>query len=123
MGNTWGATPPLWAPVRLYAPAPPPARPCAPPRPADGPEGRGTRPWGGGKPREHTLREVIQQLETALFERVTGLTLEDFRLLVSLRLFNDARMNEAVLGFKRYEDASLAYAGIDRHAGETLGGW
>lgn len=32
-------------------------------------------------------------------------------------------MNEAVLGFKRYEDASLAYAGIDRHAGETLGGW
>ena len=41
----------------------------------------------------------------------------------STRLFNDARMNEAVLGFKRYEDASLAYAGIDRHAGETLGGW
>ena len=73
--------------------------------------------------REHTLREVIQQLETALFECVTGLTLEDFRLLVSLRLFNDARINEAVLGFKRYEDASLAYAGIDRHAGETLGGW
>ena len=41
----------------------------------------------------------------------------------STRLFNDARINEAVLGFKRYEDASLAYAGIDRHAGETLGGW
>ena len=73
--------------------------------------------------REHTLREVIEQLETDLFERVTGLTLEDFRLLVSLRLFNDALMNMAVLNFKRYEDASLSYTGIDRHAGERIGLW
>ena len=73
--------------------------------------------------REHTLREVIQQIETDLFERVTGLTLADFRHLVSLGVFDDARMNEAVLGFKRYEDASLTYAGVDRHAGESLGGW
>ena len=74
--------------------------------------------------REHSLREVIEQVETALFERVTGLTLEDFRLLVALRLFNDALMNMAVLNFKRYEDASLSYAGIDRHAGETrVGAW
>ena len=73
--------------------------------------------------REHTLSEVIQQIETDLFERVTGLTLADFRLLVSLGAFDDARMNEAVLGFKRYEDASLTYAGVDRHAGESLGGW
>ena len=73
--------------------------------------------------REHTLREVIQQIETDLFERVTGLTLADFRHLVSLGVFDDTRMNEAVLGFKRYEDASLTYAGVDRHAGESLGGW
>ena len=73
--------------------------------------------------REHTLREVIEQLETALFERVTGLTLEDFKLLVSLRLFNDALMNLAVLNFKRYEDASLSYTGIDRHEGERIGLW
>ena len=73
--------------------------------------------------REHTLREVILQVETDLFKRVTGLTLDDFRHLVSLHLFNDAKMNEAVLGFKRYEDASLAYAGVNRHAGETPGGW
>ena len=51
------------------------------------------------------------------------LTLEDFRLLVSLRLFNDALMNMAVLNFKRYEDASLSYTGIDRHAGERIGLW
>ena len=73
--------------------------------------------------REHTLREVIEQLETDLFERVTGLTLEDFKLLVSLRLFNDALMNLAVLNFKRYEDASLSYTGIDRHEGERIGLW
>ena len=73
--------------------------------------------------REHTLREVIEQLETDLFERVTGLTLEDFKLLVSLRLFNDALMNMAVLNFKRYEDASLSYTGIDRHEGERIGLW
>lgn len=73
--------------------------------------------------REHTLREVIEQLETDLFERVTGLTLKDFKLLVSLRLFNDALMNMAVLNFKRYEDASLSYTGIDKHEGERVGLW
>lgn len=69
------------------------------------------------------LREVIEQLETDLFERVTGLTLKDFKLLVSLRLFNDALMNMAVLNFKRYEDASLSYTGIDKHEGERVGLW
>ena len=73
--------------------------------------------------REHTLREVIEQLETDLFERVTGLTLKDFKLLVSLRLFNDTLMNMAVLNFKRYEDASLSYTGIDKHEGERIGLW
>lgn len=32
-------------------------------------------------------------------------------------------MNDAVYKFKRYEDASLSYTGIDRHAGENRGGW
>ena len=30
-------------------------------------------------------------------------------------------MNDAVYKFKRYEDASLIYTGIDRHAGENVG--
>ena len=30
-------------------------------------------------------------------------------------------MNDAVYKFKRYEDASLIYTGIDRHAGENIG--
>ena len=31
-------------------------------------------------------------------------------------------MNDAVYKFKRYEDASLTYSGIDRHEGEQLVG-
>ncbi|MBP3821819.1 MAG: hypothetical protein J6I36_00165 [Bacteroidaceae bacterium] len=54
--------------------------------------------------------------------RVTGLTKQDFALLVSLNVFNEALMNDAVYKFKRYEDASLTYSGIDRHEGEQLVG-
>lgn len=32
-------------------------------------------------------------------------------------------MNDAVYKFKRYEDASLSYTGIDQHEGENRGGW
>jgi hypothetical protein len=30
-------------------------------------------------------------------------------------------MNDAVYKFKRYEDASLEYTGINKHAGEDVG--
>jgi hypothetical protein len=42
-------------------------------------------------------------------------------LLVSLGVFNSALMNDAVYKFKRYEDASLSYTGINRHEGEEIG--
>ena len=42
---------------------------------------------------------------------------------MSLGVFNDSLMNDAVYKFKRYEDASLSYTGIDRHEGENRGGW
>ena len=71
--------------------------------------------------REQTLKEVITQLEPGLFRKVTGLTQKDFELLVSLGLFNSQKMNEAVYGFKRYEDASLEYIGINKHGGEDVG--
>ena len=32
-------------------------------------------------------------------------------------------MNDAIFKFKRYEDASLTYTGIDKHADEEVGGW
>lgn len=71
--------------------------------------------------REYSLKDVITQLEPELFRKVTGLNVKDFELLVSLNVFNEALMNDAVYKFKRYEDASLTYTGIDRHEGENVG--
>ncbi len=71
--------------------------------------------------RERTLKDVITQLEPALFKKVTGLTVKDFELLVSLGLFNSPLMNDAVYKFKRYEDSSLEYTGINRHTEKRVG--
>ncbi|MBM4422606.1 MAG: restriction endonuclease [Chloroflexi bacterium] len=71
--------------------------------------------------RERTLRDVITLLEPGLFKRVTGLEVKDFELLVSLNVFNSALMNDAVFKFKRYEDASLVYTGVNKHEGEDIG--
>jgi len=71
--------------------------------------------------RERSLKDVITQLEPGLFKKVTGLAVSDFELLVSLGVFNSALMNDAVYKFKRYEDASLSYTGINRHDGENVG--
>lgn len=71
--------------------------------------------------REETLQDVITQLEPALFKKVTGLDVKDFQLLCSLNVFNEGKMNEAVLGFRRYEDSSLSYTGINKHEGEKVG--
>jgi len=70
---------------------------------------------------EWTLRDVITQLEPCLFKKVTGLSVKDFELLVSLDVFNSVLMNDAVYKFKRYEDASLVYTGINKHKGEDIG--
>lgn len=65
--------------------------------------------------REQSLTEVITKLEPNLFKKVTGITVAEFELLLSLKLFNNTLMNDAVYKFKRYEDASLEYAGIKKH--------
>ena len=65
--------------------------------------------------RENTLRDVITKLEPDLFLAVTGLTVQDFHLLVRLNVFNTEQMNQAVFAFRRYEDASLRYTGIESH--------
>ena len=56
-------------------------------------------------------------LEPDLFLTVTGLTIKDFHLLVRLKVFNTEQMNQAVFAFRRYEDASLRYTGIESHEG------
>ena len=65
--------------------------------------------------RENTLQDVITKLEPELFLAVTGLTVKDFHLLVRLKVFNTEQMNQAVFAFRRYEDASLRYTGIESH--------
>jgi hypothetical protein len=67
--------------------------------------------------RENTLQDVITKLEPDLFRVVTGLTVKDFHLLVRLKVFNTEQMNQAVFAFRRYEDASLYYTGIESHQG------
>jgi hypothetical protein len=67
------------------------------------------------------LKDVITQLEPGLFKKVTGLGVTDFDLLVSLGIFNSGLMNDAVYKFKRYEDSSLAYTGINKHEDESVG--
>lgn len=71
--------------------------------------------------RERCLKDVVAQLEPGLFKKVTGLTVKDFDLLISLGVFNSSLMNDAVYKFKRYEDSSLEYTGINRHEGEDVG--
>ncbi len=74
--------------------------------------------------RENALVDVITKIEPDLFRTVTGLTVGDFNLLVDFKVFNTERMNAAVFAFRRYEDASLRYTGIDSHEGlARIGGY
>lgn len=66
--------------------------------------------------REYSLQDIIRKLEPGLFQKVTGLTLRQFEKLLSIGVFNDALMNDAIFKFKRYEDNSLEYTGITMHS-------
>lgn len=55
---------------------------------------------------------------------MTGLTIPQFEKLVDVGLFNSTHMNQAVFAFRRYEDSSLAYTGINSHDDlKYIGGW
>lgn len=73
--------------------------------------------------RESSLQDVITQLEPGLFKAVTGLEVKDFELLVSLNVFNASLMGDAIFKFRRYEDSSLNYTGVNLHEDERVGGW
>ena len=62
-------------------------------------------------------------LEPELFQKVTGLTVKDFDVLCSIGLFDAEKMNQGIFGFRKYENSSLSYTGIDKHEGESVGGW
>ena len=73
--------------------------------------------------REQTIKDVITQIEPELFQKVTGLTVKDFDVLCSIGLFDAEKMNQGIFGFRKYENSSLSYTGIDKHEGEAIGGW
>lgn len=60
--------------------------------------------------REEALKHVIESLDPALFERVTGLTIGDFRQLSAIGVFNAQNMDFAIYQFRQFENASLRYA-------------
>ena len=72
--------------------------------------------------REETLKDVIQQLETDLFTRVTGISLEEFKRFCDIGVFNARSMNDGVWQFRLAEEGSLHYAG-GREFDLKVGGW
>lgn len=73
--------------------------------------------------REQCIKDVITQIEPELFRKVTGLSVKDFDTLCSIGLFDSEKMNQGIFGFRKYENSSLSYTGIDMHEGESVGGW
>ena len=73
--------------------------------------------------REYSVKDVITQIEPDLFKKVTGLSVKDFESLNDIGLFDPEKMNQGIFGFRKYENSSLSYTGIDMHAGEDIGGW
>lgn len=63
--------------------------------------------------REEALKDIIESIDSELFTRVTGLTVEDFRLLNKIGVFNASQMDAAIWQFRSFENASLHYADVD----------
>ena len=61
--------------------------------------------------REQALVDVIRNIEPELFIKVTGLTIREFDMMCEVGAFNQIELNAAIAQFRRFEDASLEYAG------------
>lgn len=66
--------------------------------------------------REEALKHVIESLDPVLFERVTGLTIDDFETLSNLGLFHARNMDAAIWQFRQFERSSLRYAHMEPQA-------
>ncbi len=74
--------------------------------------------------REETILDVIEIIDKAhLFQKVTGINLQEFKKLKNIGLFNEKNMNNAVFAFRRYEEDSLRYTGTTKHHELIIGGW
>lgn len=72
--------------------------------------------------RERGLKDVIENVEPALFTRVTGLSIDTFKKLCELNVFHSANLTMAIVAFKNYEESSLSYVGNSKVT-DTVGGW
>jgi len=57
--------------------------------------------------REESLIDVIRNIESALFTKVTGLKISDFDALCKIGVFNTQALNQSIYMFKRQEAASF----------------
>ena len=73
--------------------------------------------------REQCLKDVIKQINTKLFTKVIGFDVKYFEMLCEIGAFNSGIMNDAIYKFKRYEDSSLTYTGVDKHKEKYIGGF
>ena len=73
--------------------------------------------------REERLKDVITQLDSRLFKKVTSISVQEFEKLVTLGVFDDKKMDKAVGDFKRYENSSLTYSGVSKHKNLKVGLW
>lgn len=74
--------------------------------------------------REEKLTDVIRNLEPELFTRVTGLKVRDFDRMCEIGVFNSSKMEGNIFQFRRFEDASLNYAGGRTQSGnDMIGGF
>lgn len=71
--------------------------------------------------REQSINDVIKTYEPDLFRLATGLDVEDYNTFIELGVFDKTKMNAACGAFRRYEDSSMTYSGIDKHKGEDIG--
>ena len=73
--------------------------------------------------REQCLKDVIRQIDSKLFTKVIGFEMKYFDMLCEIGAFNSELMNDAIYKFKRYEDSSLTYTGMNKHTEEHIGGF
>jgi hypothetical protein len=57
--------------------------------------------------REERLMHVVESLDTELFLRSTGLSLEGFRKLNKVGVFNESQMNDAIQKYRYFEKKSI----------------
>lgn len=72
--------------------------------------------------REVTLKDVILNIEPNLFTKVTGLSVDDFKKLCEIGVFNSHNIDQAVFAFKRFEEHSLNYVGGKNLKGSDIVG-